>query len=83
MQISFICCAAAFGGWLQDNIGSLKTPLLGFQAALNRHTPRSLAKYCTRISWRCAGSWGRLWQANPAATVCGHRLRGVAASVQS
>ena len=25
MQISFICCAAAFGGWLQDNIGSLKT----------------------------------------------------------
>jgi len=34
MQISFICCAAAFGGWLQGKIGSLKTPLLGFQAAL-------------------------------------------------
>ena len=49
----------------------------------NRHSPRSLTKYCTRISWLCVGSWGRLWQAKPAAMVCGFRLRGQADRVQS
>ena len=82
MQISFICCAAAFGGWLQDNIGSLKTPLLGFQAALTA-TRRARWQNTAREYRGVARAAGQALAGESCGDGLRHRLRGVAASVQS